>query len=337
VAKQELTYHEVMRSLQTKDYKPVYLLMGEEAYYIDLISDYIQNNVLDETEREFNLTVLYGRETDMTTVINTAKRFPMMSEYQVVIVKEAQHIKDIDKLSFYLQNPLKSTILVLCHKYGTVDKRKKVVGEIAKTGVVFTSPALRDYQVTPWIKDYLRNKNLGIDEKAAAMLTEYLGTDLSRIAGELDKLIITKPATANAITAEMIERNIGISKEYNNFELMNALMKRDILKANRIAAYFAKNPKAMPFVLTVSSLFGMYSNLLLYHYTADKSEGNIARRLGVNPYFVRDYRTAATHCFAKKCMANIALLREFDARHKGIKSRAPEGELMKELIFKLMH
>ncbi len=337
MAKQEFTYHEVMRSLLAKDYKPVYLLMGEEAYYIDLLSDYVQNKVLDEMEREFNLTVLYGKETDMTTVINAAKRFPMMSEYQVVIVKEAQHIKDFDKLSFYLQNPLKSTILVLCHKYGTVDKRKKIVSEIARAGIVFTSPALRDYQVTPWIKDYLRNKNLSIDEKATAMLTEYLGTDLSRIAGELDKLIITKPTEATAITAELIERNIGISKEYNNFELMNALMKRDILKANRIAAYFEKNPKAMPFVVTVAGLFGMYSNLLLYHYTADKSEGNIARRLGVNPYFVRDYRTAATHCFAKKCMSNIALLREFDAKQKGIGSRAPEGELMKELIFKLMH
>lgn len=328
---------EVLAALKHQHYKPVYLLMGEESYYIDLISDYIQKNVLDETESEFNLSVLYGKETDMPSVINAAKSFPMMSPYRVLIVKEAQHLKDFDALSFYLKHPQASTILVFCHKYGSVDKRKKIMSEIDKMGVVFESKSLRDYQMSAWIRQYLKELNLTIDEKAANLLTEFLGTDLSRIVGELDKLIISKPANQTSITSELIEKNIGISKEYNNFELQNALMRRDTLKANRIVQYFEKNPKASPMIKTVSVLFGLYSNLLLYHYTESKSDQDISRRLGVNPYFVKDYRAAAGIYNARKCMQNIALLREYDAKSKGIGSKQPEAELLKELVFKLMH
>jgi len=337
MAKQEMTYDQVLASLKKKEYKPIYLLMGEEAYYIDLLSDYIQDNVLDEMEREFNLTVLYGKDVDMTAVINTAKRFPMMTPYQVVIVKEAQHVKDYDLLSLYLQNPQNSTILVLCYKYGTIDKRKKVVGEIDKKGVIFQSNALRDYQIVAWIKDYVRSKGLSIDEKAAALLGEFLGTDLGRIVNEIDKLVITKPAGSNQITADLIEKNIGISKEYNNFELQNAIINKDILKSNKIALYFQKNPKNNPLVVTFSVLFGFFTNLLQYHYTGDKSQGNVARELGVNPYFVKDFANASKHYNAWKCMQSISLIREYDAKSKGIDSRATDGDLLKEMLFKIMH
>jgi len=333
----KVTYEQVLTDLKGKRYKPVYLLMGEEPYYIDLLSDYIQNNVLDEMEKEFNLTVMYGKEVDMATVINAAKRFPMMAPYQVIIVKEAQHIKDYDLLSFYLKQPLTSTLLVLCYKYGTIDKRKKVVSEIDKTGVLYQSDSLRDYQVQPWIKNYVKSKGLAIDEKATALLAEFLGTDLSRIVGELDKLVITKPANSNQITSELIEKNIGISKEYNNYELQNAVMKHDISKINRIVWYFGKSPKNNPLILTVSVLFSLYNNLLLYHYTSNKTDANVAARLGINPFFVKDYKTAATYYNAWKCMQNIALLREYDAKSKGIGSKEPEHELLKELIFKLVH
>ncbi|MDR1679620.1 MAG: DNA polymerase III subunit delta [Prevotellaceae bacterium] len=338
--KEGITYEQLLSELKSKQYRPVYLLMGEEPYYIDRLSDFIQNNVLDEMEKEFNQTILYGKESTMAEVINAAKRFPMMSPHQVIIVKEAQHIKDYDLLSFYLQKPLQSTILVFCYKYGSIDRRKKIVSEIEKTGIVFQSDLLRDYQLPAWIKNYVKSKNLTIDEKATALLAEFLGADLSRIVGELDKLVLTKPANTNAITCELIEKNIGISKEYNNFELQNAIMKRDILKINRIADYFAKNPKNNPLVVTLSVLFGFYSNLLLFHYSSPQSRNNdnaLAGRMGVNPFFVKDYRAAATHYNARKCMQNIALLREFDAKTKGIDSKEPESELVKELLYKLIH
>ncbi len=337
MAKQELSYSQILSDLKKKEYKPIYLFMGEEAYYIDMLSDYIQAKVLNDTQREFNLSVLYGKDVDMSTVINAAKRFPMMSPYQVVIVKEAQHVKDYDLLYHYLQNIQPSTILVFCYKYGTIDKRKKVVGEIAKKGVIFQSNLLRDYQVVGWIKEYIRTKSLSIDEKAAIMLSEFLGTDLGRIVNEVDKLIITKPTDSNQITDALIEKNIGISKDYNNFELQNALIKKDILKANKIVFYFDKNPKNNPLVVTLSVLFNFFSNLLQYHYTGDKSQQNIARTLGVNPFFVKDFVKAAGVYNAGKCMQSIGLIREYDAKGKGVGSRTVTGDLLKELIFKIMH
>ncbi len=338
MAKKSDSYEQILDKLKCKEYAPVYYFMGEEAYYIDLLADYIEENVLDEMDKSFNQTVLYGKDTDIRTVINAAKRFPMGSQYQVVIVKEAQQLKAIDELSFYLQKPLVSTILVFCHKYGTLDKRKKVTSEIEKNGVLFVSEKLRDYQIPPWIVKYLADRKVKISEKAALMLTEFLGTDLSKVANELDKLLITKPASEPTITPELIEKNIGISKDFNNFELQSAIVAGDVLKVNRITRYFADNPKNNPIIVTLSVLFNFFSNLMVYHYLQDKSQANVARELGVNPYFVKDFQAAAKRFSAGKTLRIIAWLRECDARSKGIENVSTDaGDLLKELVYKMLH
>ena len=338
MAKQTTTAESILGELKNKQYQPIYFLMGEEPYYIDVISDYIQQNVLDETQREFDQTILYGKETDIRTVINSAKRYPMLAQYQVVIVKEAQLIKDWDNLIFYLQQPSKSTILVFCYKYGTPDGRKKWFTEVKKAGVVFESPKVRDYEISAWISRYAKNKGVSIDEKAVVMLGEYLGTDLSKIANEIDKLLITKPKETEKITPELIEKNIGISKDYNVFELQAALINRDVLKANRIIRYFAENKKANPLVMVLPQLFNFFSNLMLYHYLPDKNQMTVASELKINPFFVRDYQKAAQVFGAWKTMFIISYIRETDARHKGIDNvSADEGDLLKELVFKILH
>lgn len=312
--------------------------MGEEPYYIDVISDYIQKNILDETEKEFDLTVLYGKDVDINIVINAAKRYPMMGTHQVLIVKEAQLIKDWDNLIHYLSNPLKSTLLVFCYKYGNPDKRKKWFQEVIETGTVYESVKLRDYEVGSWISKYCKLRNVQIDEKATAMLAEFLGTDLSKLVNELDKLILTKPGDSHSITPELIEKNIGISKDFNIFELQMALVNKDILKANRIVRYFADNKKANPMVLTLSQLFKFFSDLMIYHYLSDKSQGNVASELRINPYFVKDYQKAAQSFGAWKTMNIISFIRETDARYKGIDNPSTvEGDLLKELVFKILH
>ncbi len=338
MAKQQITYEQILKDLKDKKYHPVYFLMGEEPYYIDVISDYIQQNILDEMQREFDQTVLYGKETDMRTVINAAKRYPMMAKYQVVIVKEAQLIKDWDNIVFYLQKPLNSTVLVLCYKYGVPDGRKKWLAELKKTAVVFESARVRDYEINAWITRYAKSKGLIIDEKAVAMLGEYLGTDLSKISNELDKLHITRPAGAERITPEIIEQNIGMSKDYNVFELQSALINRDILKANRIIRYFAENKKANPLVMVLSQLFNFFSNLMLYHYLPDKNQMTVASELRINPYFVKDFQKAARTFNAWKTMFIISYIREADARSKGIDNvSAGESDILKELVFKILH
>lgn len=338
MAKQGISFEHILSELRRGAYKPVYLLMGEEAYYIDIISDFIQDKILDESQREFDLTVVYGKDTDMTTIVNAAKRYPMMSPYQVVIVKEAQMIKDWEPLQYYLSKPLGSTILVFAYKYGTPDKRKKWVQDISKTGIVFESEKLRDYEMGTWISRYAKEKNVNIDVKAIEMLTEFLGTDLSKVANELDKLLITKPVDTNKITPEHVERNIGISKDYNVFELQAALINKDILKANRIVRYFADNKKANPMVMVLAQLFNFFSNLMIYHYLSDKSSGSVASELKINPYFVKDYEKAAKSFGAWKTMNIISWIRETDARGKGIDSNGVgDGELLKELVFKILH
>jgi len=266
VAKQETSYEQILTDLRKKVYSPVYFLMGEEPYYIDVLSDFIQNNVLAETEKEFDQTILYGKDVDINTVINAAKRYPMMGSHQVLIVKEAQLIKDWDNLVHYLSKPSKSTILVFCYKYGTPDKRKKWVLELSKTGIVYESAKLREYEIGNWISQFCKSKKVAIDEKAIAMLTDFLGTDLSKLVHELDKLILTKPADIHSITPELVEKNIGISKDFNVFELQAALINRDVLKANRIIHYFAENKKANPMVMVLAQLFKFFSELMLYHY-----------------------------------------------------------------------
>ncbi len=338
MAKQEASYDQILNDLRNKKFSPVYLLMGEEPYYIDVISDYIQNNVLDDGEKEFDQSILYGKDVDISTVMNAAKRYPMLAKHQVLIIKEAQLIKVWDDLIYYLQNPLKSTILVFCYKYGTPDKRKKWVQEIGKTGVIYESNKLRDYEIASWITKYGKSKNVAIDDKAVAMLSDFLGTDLSKLVNELDKLILTKPAEAKSISPELVEKNIGISKDFNVFELQSALINRDVVKSNRIIRYFAENKKANPLVMVLAQLFKFFSDLMIYHYLADKSPNNVAAELRINPYFVKDYQNAARIFNPWKTMNIISWIRETDARYKGIDNPSTdEGDLMKELIFKILH
>ena len=338
MAKQETSYEQILTDLRKKVYSPVYFLMGEEPYYIDVLSDFIQNNVLNETEKEFDQTILYGKDVDINVVINAAKRYPMMGTHQVLIVKEAQLIKDWDNLVHYLSKPLKSTILVFCYKYGTPDKRKKWVLELNKVATVYESSKLRDYEVGSWISKYCKSKNVAIDEKAAAMLSDFLGTDLSKLVHELEKLVLTKPAGTQSITPELVEKNIGISKDFNVFELQAALINRDVLKANRIIHYFSENKKANPMVLVLAQLFKFFSELMLYHYLPDKSQGAVASELKINPYFVKDYQKASQVFGAWKTMNIISFIRDTDSRYKGIDNPSTdEGDLLKELIFKILH
>jgi DNA polymerase-3 subunit delta len=338
MAKQEFTYDQIISDLKNKQYKPIYFLMGDEPYYIDKIADYILENVLTEDEKEFNQSILYGKDVDIRMVINTAKRFPMMSEYQVVVVKEAQNIKALDDLLYYAQKPLSSTILVFCYKYGKMDMRKKYAAEVAKAGVVYESKKLYDNQIPSFITSYLKTKKIGIEEKAVSMLTESLGNDLGRVVGELDKLLITKGTDVKTITPDLVEKNIGISKDFNNFELIDALTKRDVLKANRIVLYFAQNPKNNPLVVTMTVLFNFFSNLMLYYYLPDKSQGNVASELRISSFFVKDYQLAARNFTGVKTMEIIGLLRTCDAKGKGFGNvSASQEDLLKELIYKILH
>ena len=335
----ETTYEEIARDLKNRVYKPVYYLMGEESYYIDRISDYIAQTVLTEEEREFNQTILYGVDTDVASIINAAKRYPMMSEYQVVIVKEAQNVKKIEELSYYLQKPLMSTILVICHKNGVLDKRKKLAAEISKIGVLFESKKMKDAQLPGSIASYLKRKQVDIEPKASEMMAEFVGTDFNRMAGELDKLIITLPAGSRRITPEQIERNIGVSKDYNNFELRNALLTRDVLKANKIIKYFEENPKTNPIQSTLSVLFGFFSNLMLAYYAPDKTEQGIANQLSLQPTWkAKEYMAAMRVYSGVKCMQIIGEIRYCDARSKGVDNASiSDGDLLRELVYKILH
>lgn len=340
MAKQELTYEEVMSDLRAKHYAPVYYLMGDESYYIDMISNYIIDNVLTDDEKEFNLTVAYGSDVEISTIINAAKRYPMMSEYQVVVVKEAQNVKNMDELAFYLQKPLKSTILVICHKNGTVDRRKKFVAEIGKCGgVIYESKKLKDYQLPPFITAYMKQKGLEMDPKATQMMADFVGADLSRMTGELDKLVITQPSGSKKVTPEQIERNIGISKDYNNFELRNALVEKDVLKANRIIKYFAENPKTNPLQMTLAILFSFYSNLFMAYYAPQKNDVGIAAFLGMrSPWAAKEYVTAMRNYSGVKVMQILREIRYTDARSKGVGNNSvSDADLLRELVYKILH
>lgn len=335
----ETTYEEIARNLKNKIYSPVYFLMGEEDYYIDRISDYIMDTVLTETEKEFNLTLLYGSDTDIVSIINAARRYPMMSKYQVVIVREAQNLKNLDELIHYLQKPMSSTILVMCYKHGTLDRRKKITAELEKAGVLFESKKLKDTQLPGFISSYLKRKQVEIEPKASEMMAEFVGTDLNRMAGELEKLIITLPAGQKRITAEQIERNIGISKDYNNFELRNALIEKDVFKANQIVKYFEDNPKNNPLQVTLAVLFNFFSNLMLAYYAPDKSDQGIASQLGLrSPWQAKDYMTGMRKYTGVKVMQIIGAIRTCDAKSKGIDNPStPDGELLRELVYFILH
>ena len=333
------TYESIMSELKSGIYHPVYYLMGEEGYYTDKITDYIIENSLTEVERDFNLTIFYGLESDIDTIVTAAKRFPMMAERQVIVVREAQLLKNIDNLLFYLQNPQPTTVLLFAHKNGSIDKRKKVAAELERKGVVLDSKKMKDEQLPAFINACMRDKGLTSDNKSVQMIRESIGADLSRIAGEIDKLAIALPQGTTAITPELVEEHIGISKEYNNFELQNALVNKDIYKANKIINYFARNPKKNPIQMTLALLFSFFSNVMMSYYAPDKSERGVAEFLGLrSTWGVGDYIKAMRNYKAVHVMEILHLIRLADAQSKGAEgTQIPDGEIMRELLYKILH
>lgn len=327
----------IINDIKAGNLKPIYFLMGDEPYYIDKISEYIENNVLEEAEKGFNQVVMYGRDVAIDEIVSAAKRFPMMAEKQVIIVKEAQDLsRVIDKLESYAANPQPTTVLVINYKYKKLDKRKKVYKVIAKSGLIFESKKLYENQVADWIRRVLGGKKYNIEPKAAQLLVEFLGTDLSKINNELTKLTSVLPAET-IINADHIEENIGISKDFNNFELRKSVGERNVVKANRIINYFAQNPKNNPLVMTISLLNSFFTQLLMYHGLKDKSKTSAAKALGVNPYFIDDYVSAARNYPMRKVSQIIGLLRDADVKSKGVGANQSHHDILKELLFKIMH
>lgn len=328
----------IVNDIKAGNIKPIYFLMGEESYYIDKLSDYIEDKVLTEDEKGFNQTVLYGRDVTIEDIVSTAKRYPMMAERQVVIVKEAQDLsRTIDKIESYAENPMPSTVLVICYKYKTLDKRKKVTKLLAKNGIVYESKKLYENQVGDWIKRVLAGKKYSIEPKANAMLVEFLGTDLSKINNELEKLQIILPK-GSTITPHHIEENIGFSKDFNVFELRKAIGDKNQLKAYTIADNFAQNPKDNPMVVTTSLVFSFFVQLLKYHGLKDKNPNNVAKVLGVNPFFLKDYDIALKNYPMRKVSQIVGSLRDIDVKSKGVGANAlPQSDLLKEMLFKIFN
>lgn len=333
-----MTIDQILTDLKDRKYSPVYFLMGEEPYYIDLITDFIEQNVLSEEEKTFNQTVLYGLDTDVPGIINAARRFPMMSSHQVVIVKEAQNLDKIEDLVLYVENPLPSTLLVINYKYKKLDRRIKLYKAVEQKGVILESKRVYEDKIPDWISSWLQNRGKRIDPKAAMILTEFLGNDLGRISTELEKLVLILGEGDETINAGHIEKNIGISKDYNNFELNMALASGNVLKANRIIRYFESNPKSNPIQLTLASVYYFFSHLLQYHFLKDRSRRNVASVLRINPVFVRDYENAARNFNPSRTVHVISLLREYDLKSKGFGNVSlSQGDLLKELVYKIMH
>jgi len=328
---------DIVANIKIKNIKPIYFLMGEEAYYIDQISDYIEKNVLDESEKGFNQQVMYGRDVTIEDIISAAKRYPMMAERQVIIIKEAQDLsKNIENLLSYAENPQPSTVLVFNYKYKTLDKRKKLYKVISKSGLIFESKKLYENQVSDWIIRLLRGKKYQIEPKAASMLVEFLGTDLSKISNEMNKLMVILPE-GTIIKDHHIEDNIGISKEFNNFELRKAIGEKNILKANRIINYFSENSKNNPLVVTISSLNIFFTQLLFFYGLQDKSKKSVVISLRIKPYFVDEYLVAAKNYPIQKVTSIISFLRDADVKSKGVGANQSQRDILKELIFKILH
>jgi DNA polymerase-3 subunit delta len=349
---------QILLDLKRRIFKPVYFLSGEEPYYIDQVSDFIEQHALEEGEKEFNQDIVYGKDSDLPAILALAKQFPMMSDYKVVIVKEAQNLRELSKpaadedpgkgktsamaaaqaqLAAYVQNPLKSTILVFCYKYKTIDKRSAVAKALQKHGVFVETKRLYDNQLPDWITNYIKEQKRQIGPRAAMMLAEYIGNDLSRIAGELGKLLITVKE-GEEITPALVQDNIGISRDYNVFELQEALAARDVLKANRIVSHFAGNEKENPPVMVLASLYNYFIKLYKYHALPEKTKGAVASALGVNPYFADSYARAAANYSPAKLTAVFGALKECDLKSKGVGNPSvPGGELMRELVYKILH
>ena len=331
-------YSEIFRELKNRIYKPVYFLAGKEPYYIDLITDYIEDKVLDESEKDFNQTILYGLDVTVTQVIETCRRFPMMSNQQVVIVREAQKLKKIDDLLVYVENPLNSTILAIAYKYEDLDKRKSLYKSLSKKRWYIDFDKIPEYQIPGWIDRYLTDKGIMAGTDASRLLSEFLGNDLGKIANELDKLIISLPKENPRITPELIEKSIGISKDYSPNELWKAIVYRDPLKAARVVNYYAGHSKKEIIPLIFPVLFSSFSRVLIYHSLKDKSDGNVVAMLKTYPGYVKDFRTAAGLYNIGACMNIITLIRSYDLKSKGFgEAGSDTGDLLRELVFKIMH
>lgn len=334
---------QILKNLQAGQYAPIYFLQGEESYYIDLISDEIEQNALDESAKGFNQIILYGKDVRMSDVFNNAKRFPMMSNRQVVIVKEAQSIIDFGKevgdklLLSYLENPLPSTILVFCYKHKKLDGRKAAFKSLEKHAILLTTKKLYDNQVPDWVRNYFVQKEFKITDKGVFMLAEFIGNNLERLSNEIDKMLINFKEKVE-IDDHIIQKYVGISKEYNAFELQKAVVMREIVKANKIINYFETNPKNNPVIPIISILYAFFSKLMIVHGTSDKSDNNLASKLKVNRFFVRDYLTAARNYPINKVVSVIHDLRHADLQSKGVvAANLPDAQILKELIFKIMH
>jgi DNA polymerase-3 subunit delta len=335
------TYDSIMAELKAGNYRPVYYLMGDESYYIDKISDYIAENALKPEERDFNQTVLFGSDVTAAQVADIARRYPMMAERQVVIVKEAQNIKQTDQLEKYFKQPMASTVLVMCHKNGTVDGRKReYLKAIRQAGVLFESKKLRDRDLVPFIERYLQSRNVSIDPKSSQLIADAIGADLSRLSSELDKVVLALPKEDRRVTPQVVEDQIGVSKEFNAFELRDAIVNRNVYKANQIIKYFDENPKAGSIYAFLPMLFNFFQNLMIAYYAPKKqSQEGVAEWLELrSPWAAKDYMTGMRNFTAMKTMQIISKMREIDAKSKGLDNptTAP-GELMKELIFYILH
>ena len=335
------TFQTIMADLKARKFSPIYILMGEEAYYIDQISNYIAENVLAPEERDFNQTIVYGADTTAVQVADMARRYPMMAEYQVVIVKEAQNIRTLDALEKYLKAPVKSTILVWCHKNGTIDGRKKVASLAASVGVVFESKKMRDYELPNFIEKYLKQRQATIDQKSAQMIADHIGSDLNRLTSELDKVLISfAEKTDRRVTPEVVEEKIGVSKDFNSFELRNAIVNKNVFKANQIVKYFDSNPKAGSIYSLLPLLFNFFQNLMIAHYAPQKrNENDIAEALDLrSAWGAKDYMTGMRFYSPRKTLDIISKIREIDAKSKGLDNpNTSAGDLMKELIFFILH
>jgi len=335
--KNNISVENLLAELKNQIYRPIYLLHGEESYFIDVVSDYIEQHLLSDLEKEFNQTIAYGKDSNVQNLISYAKRFPMMANYQVLIVKEAQDLDKIEDFLPYIENPLTSTILVICYKYSKYDKRKAFYKAVEKHGVAFESAKLYDNKIPEWIHDYLRQRKYSVTPKAALLLTEFLGNDLGKIVNEIQKLLINIPAGAE-INEEYVEKNIGISKDFNVFELQKALARKDVAHANQIIFYFAANLRDNPLAKIIPILFSYFSKVLTYHFLPDKSKNSVSVALAINPFFVADYQQAAKSFPVGKTISVISLLQEYDLKSKGVDNPSTgDGELMKELIFKILH
>ena len=336
-----VSFDSIMRDLEARKYVPVYYLMGDESYYIDRIADYIAEHVLQPEERDFNQTVLFGSDVTASQIADYARRYPMMSQYQVLIVKEAQNIKNTDALALYFKSPMPSTILVMCHKNGSIDGRKKeYMKAIQGAGVLFESKKLKEKELPVFIESYLKSRQVSIDPKSTQMIADNIGADLSRLTGELDKVILSLPADHKKVTPQVVEDQIGVSKEFNGYELRDAIVNRNVYKANLIIKYFDENPKAGSIYSFLPLLFNYFQNLMIAYYAPNnKSQEAVGEWLELrNSWFAKDYMIGMRNYTGMKVMQIISKIREIDAKSKGLDNpNTPPGELMKELIFYILH